>query len=151
MCRCLGSLHKHLQATGLEFMQFAFRCVAVHNLSWHVGVIQMAFRWMNCLLLRELTPAMNIRLWDTYLAESPGKFAVLHVYVCAAMICHFSARLQTLDFQDLIVFLQHMQTYWEQVVSAEMQLQQILAQAFIWMSAFEDRGRGPGRRLGLGM
>ena len=40
----------HLEAEGLELVQFAFR-------------------WANCLLLRELPFSLGIRLWDTYLAE----------------------------------------------------------------------------------
>lgn len=31
--------------------------------------IQFAFRWVNCLLLREVPFPLAIRLWDTYLSE----------------------------------------------------------------------------------
>lgn len=41
----------HLEAAGAEFHTFAFR-------------------WMNCLLLRELPLRLMVRLWDTYLAEA---------------------------------------------------------------------------------
>jgi hypothetical protein len=41
----------HLEAAGVEFHTFAFR-------------------WMNCLLLRELPLRLMVRLWDTYLAEA---------------------------------------------------------------------------------
>ena len=40
----------HLEAEGLQFMQFAFR-------------------WVNCLLLREVPFGLAVRLWDTYLSE----------------------------------------------------------------------------------
>ncbi len=43
-------LVEHLSREGLEFIQFAFR-------------------WVNCLLLREVPFQLGIRLWDTYLAE----------------------------------------------------------------------------------
>lgn len=43
-------LAAHLEAEGLQFIQFAFR-------------------WVNCLLLREVPFALSIRLWDTYLCE----------------------------------------------------------------------------------
>ncbi|EDO19543.1 hypothetical protein Kpol_1018p75 [Vanderwaltozyma polyspora DSM 70294] len=36
----------------------------------HVEFIQFAFRWMNCLLLREFNMSAVIRMWDTYLAET---------------------------------------------------------------------------------
>lgn len=41
-------LSAHLEAQSVEFMQFAFR-------------------WMNCLLMREITVQNTIRMWDTYL------------------------------------------------------------------------------------
>ena len=31
-----------------------------------VQFIQFAFRWMNCLLMRELKLEHTIRMWDTY-------------------------------------------------------------------------------------
>ena len=36
----------------------------------HVEFIQFAFRWMNCLLLREFQMNAVIRMWDTYLSET---------------------------------------------------------------------------------
>jgi hypothetical protein len=42
------SLAKHLQNEGVEFIQFSFR-------------------WMNCLLMREISVKNTIRMWDTYL------------------------------------------------------------------------------------
>jgi hypothetical protein len=47
------ALVTHLESNGLEFFQFAFR-------------------WMNCLLMRELPFKLVIRLWDTCLAERDG-------------------------------------------------------------------------------
>jgi len=61
-------LTQHLETTGVQFMQFAFR-------------------WMNCLLLREFDLKCIIRLWDTYLSEGEGGFETFHVYVCAAFLC----------------------------------------------------------------
>ena len=46
-------LHNHLVDQGLHFIQFAFR-------------------WMNCLLMRELSLDLILRVWDTYLAEHGG-------------------------------------------------------------------------------
>lgn len=36
----------------------------------HVEFIQFAFRWMNCLLMREFQMSTVIRMWDTYLSET---------------------------------------------------------------------------------
>jgi hypothetical protein len=43
-----GNLAKHLENEGVEFIQFSFR-------------------WMNCLLMREISVRNTIRMWDTYL------------------------------------------------------------------------------------
>ena len=43
-----ASLYEHLQKENVDFMQFAFR-------------------WMNCLLTREISGPNIIRMWDTYL------------------------------------------------------------------------------------
>jgi hypothetical protein len=45
-------LAKHLQNEGVEFIQFSFR-------------------WMNCLLMREISVKNTIRMWDTYLVRRP--------------------------------------------------------------------------------
>lgn len=46
-------LHSHLEEQGVEYMQFAFR-------------------WMNCLLMRELSVRNIVRMWDTYLVRIDG-------------------------------------------------------------------------------
>jgi hypothetical protein len=33
--------------------------------------MQFAFRWMNCLLMREISVPNTIRMWDTYLVRAP--------------------------------------------------------------------------------
>ena len=52
-------LYDHLEAEGLQFLQFSFR-------------------WMNCLLMREFPIRAIVRIWDTCLAEEAG-FEVFHV------------------------------------------------------------------------
>lgn len=43
-----ATLAKHLEQEGVEFIQFSFR-------------------WMNCLLMREISIKNTIRMWDTYM------------------------------------------------------------------------------------
>ncbi|XP_053681099.1 TBC1 domain family member 22B [Anopheles nili] len=87
-----GSLHRHLQTHGVDYLQFSFR-------------------WMNNLLTRELPLYCTIRLWDTYLAESDG-FAVFQLYVCAAFLLHWRDQLlQEKDFQGLMLLLQNLPTH----------------------------------------
>ena len=57
-------LYEHLESQGLDFLQ-------------------LSFRWMNCLLLREFPFPCVIRLWDTYIAEPLEGFSSFHVYVCS--------------------------------------------------------------------
>lgn len=45
-----SALAKHLESEGVEFMQFSFR-------------------WMNCLLMREMSIKNTIRMWDTYMVR----------------------------------------------------------------------------------
>lgn len=45
-------LADHLEKEGIEFIQFSFR-------------------WMNCLLMREISVSNTIRMWDTYMVRSP--------------------------------------------------------------------------------
>ena len=82
-----GPLHDHCEASGVNFMQFAFR-------------------WMNCLLLREMRVELVVRLWDTYVSEPSGGFDHFHVYVCAALLVTWSEKLQKMEFQELVLFLQ---------------------------------------------
>ena len=73
-------LNAHLEAHGVEYLQFAFR-------------------WMNCLLMREMPLRCTIRMWDTYQADGDG-FATFHLYVCAAFLVQWSrALLEERDFQ----------------------------------------------------
>lgn len=74
-----AGLAKHLESEGVEFMQFSFR-------------------WMNCLLMREVSVKNTIRMWDTYMAEEQG-FSEFHLYVCAAFLVKWSDQLVKMDFQ----------------------------------------------------
>ena len=94
----------HLQNENVEFMQFAFR-------------------WMNCLLMREISVRNTIRMWDTYLvrvqhrtrrssiltmalqAEGPDAFSQFHLYVCSAFLINWSKKLQAMDFQVIYLKL----------------------------------------------
>ncbi|KAJ2784218.1 GTPase-activating protein [Coemansia javaensis] len=87
VARIDAPLAAHLDAEGVEFIQFAFR-------------------WINCLLMREVSLESTVRMWDTYLAEPDG-FSTFHIYVCAAFLLKWSKDLMPLDFQGIVFFLQH--------------------------------------------
>lgn len=110
-----NELHEHFENEGLQYIQFGFR-------------------WMNCLLLREIPLRAIIRIWDTYLSEERGGFENFHVYVCAVLLKTYKLKLLEMSFQDLIMFLQDMPTMnW-----SEEDVEPILSQAFILSTLFED-------------
>ncbi|KAF7589107.1 hypothetical protein BBP40_004774 [Aspergillus hancockii] len=109
-----STLAKHLESEGVEFMQFSFR-------------------WMNCLLMREMSVQNTIRMWDTYMAEDQG-FSRFHLYVCAAFLVKWSDQLVKMDFQEVMMFLQALPTReW-----TEKDIELLLSEAFIWQSLFQD-------------
>ncbi|KAK8826385.1 hypothetical protein WA538_001523 [Blastocystis sp. DL] len=109
-----AELYNHIQQEGLLFLQFAFR-------------------YMNCLLIREFNMRTIIRLWDTYLSETNG-FDVFHVYVCAVFIKMSHDDLIDKDFQSMLLYLQNPPTdNW-----TEQDVEELLSQAFILKSLFEE-------------
>ncbi|KAL8913656.1 MAG: hypothetical protein Q9171_001621 [Xanthocarpia ochracea] len=107
-----SGLAKHLENEGIEFMQFSFR-------------------WVNCLLMREVSVQCIIRMWDTYMAEEQG-FSDFHLYVCAAFLVKWSDKLVQMDFQEIMMFLQALPTKsW-----TEKDIELLLSEAFIWQSLF---------------
>jgi hypothetical protein len=55
-----AGLAKHLETEGVEFIQFSFR-------------------WMNCLLMREISVKNTIRMWDTYMVQASISFSLPQV------------------------------------------------------------------------
>ena len=90
--------------------------------NFEVDYIQFCFRWMNCFLIREFSIKLILRLWDTYFSEEKG-FSEFHLYVCACLLLTFSEKLKTFtDFQELIMFLQHLPTSDWQIEDMDMLL-----------------------------
>lgn len=132
-----AGLAKHLENEGVEFIQFSFR-------------------WMNCLLMREISVPNTIRMWDTYLVSTPPclglrslplvtcatltdsqaeeqGFSEFHLYVCAAFLVKWSDKLVKMDFQEIMMFLQSLPTKsW-----TEKDIELLLSEAFIWQSLFK--------------
>ncbi|ONH70198.1 GTPase-activating protein gyp1 [Cyberlindnera fabianii] len=109
-----ADLYTHLENENVEFIQFSFR-------------------WMNCLLMREISIQSTIRMWDTYLSETNG-FSEFHVYVCAAFLVKWSEKLKQMDFQEIMMFLQDPPTkQW-----TEKDIELLLSEAFIWQSLYKN-------------
>ena len=106
---------RHIEESGLEFLQFAFR-------------------WSNCLLLREVPPACAFRLFDTFLSEGSHGLPSFLVYCCAALLLNFSSQIMEMEFQDLVMFLQHLPTSgW-----GENEMSMVLSQAYMWKAMFHE-------------
>lgn len=133
----------------------------------HVEFIQFSFRWINCLLMREISLKNIVRMWDTYLvsllfllfppfknyltdddvvqSEDRG-FSDFHLYVCAAFLVKWSDQLVKMDFQEIMMFLQALPTKdW-----TEKDIELLLSEAFIWQQLFQGgsahlKGQGRGR------
>ncbi|CAH8282250.1 unnamed protein product [Eruca vesicaria subsp. sativa] len=105
---------RHMEEQGLEFLQFAFR-------------------WYNCLLIREIPFSLINRLWDTYLAEGDALPDFL-VYIYASFLLTWSDELKKLDFQEMVMFLQHLPTQtW-----TDQELEMVLSRAYMWHSMFNN-------------
>lgn len=109
------ALSAHLETQNVEFMQFAFR-------------------WMNCLLMREISVQNTIRMWDTYLAEGTDAFSQFHLYVCSAFLVKWSEKLRQMDFQGIIMFLQSLPTQgW-----GDHEIEMLLSEAFVLNSIWHN-------------
>ncbi|KNE71365.1 hypothetical protein AMAG_15599 [Allomyces macrogynus ATCC 38327] len=107
--------------------------LAAHLAQEGIEFIQFAFRWMNCLLMREVKHPITIRMWDTYLSED-GDLNDFHVYVCAAFLVKWSKELRTMSFPDIMLFLQSPPTAeW-----GDKETELLLSEAFMWKSLFHN-------------
>ncbi|KAG1808354.1 rab-GTPase-TBC domain-containing protein [Suillus variegatus] len=115
VARIDAPLYAHLESQNVEFMQFAFR-------------------WMNCLLMREISVKNTIRMWDTYLAEGADAFSQFHLYVCSAFLVKWSEKLRQMDFQGIIMFLQSLPTQdW-----GDHEIEMLLSEAFVLNSIWHN-------------
>jgi hypothetical protein len=96
----------------------------------NVEFIQFSFRWMNCLLMREMSVQCTTRMWDTYMAEGPLGFPEFHLYVCTAFLVRWAKELKELDFQGIMMFIQALPTQnW-----GDKEIEVLLSEAFLWKS-----------------
>jgi len=102
-----AALHEHFQKENIRYELFAFR-------------------WINCLLMREISLRLAARLFDTYIAEGIDVLSELHVYVCAALLKRWAQQLMAMPFQDILTFLQAMPT--ERWTSSDIEM--LLAKAY---------------------
>ncbi|KAI0339764.1 RabGAP/TBC [Trametopsis cervina] len=85
--------------------------LAAHLDSENVEFMQFAFRWMNCLLMREISVQNTIRMWDTYLVS-----------------------VQSVNLMGIIMFLQSLPTHgW-----TDHEIELLLSEAFVHYSTWHN-------------
>lgn len=122
-----------------------------HLDSQGIDIFQTSFQWMACLMVRDLPIPCCIRLWDTLIAESAcpaggqlnrsrlhsdrrsAGFEVFLVYFCACFTAYFSARLQAMDLEATLRFLQRVPT--DEFSEADLEV--LLSEAFVLKSLFQ--------------
>ena len=116
-----GPLCSHLAALGLD------------------NPLVYAFRWINCLLQRELPFPLVPRLFDTYLAEGDA-FPEFLTYVLVAFLTHWSPQLRACpDFQAAALLLQKPPT--EEWSAGGGEVEQLLGRAHQHRVAFSHAGK----------
>lgn len=113
-----------------------------HLAACNIDILHFAFRWMNCLLVREFPLHIVIRMWDTYLAEGDTGFSTFHTFVCAALLSQWAPVLCTGDFQHNILFLQNPPTAHWTVGDVKL----LLSQAYLWKRRSVQTPAPPGDR-----
>jgi hypothetical protein len=92
---------------------------------------EFAFRWMNCLLVREFSVRLIFRLWDSYLSNH-SKIASSHVYVCAALMAALSAKLTNAPHAEFVMEIQGIDPDSWTIEDMEM----IIAQGYVYEKMF---------------
>ena len=143
LCKVLDGIQDHYTYAQPGIQKTLFRVgelvsrvgkhVADHLAMEHCEYMQFAFRWCNCLLLRELGFDLGIRLWDTYVSEG-SKLKDFLVYVLSSFLLSWAPQLVKMDLEGLIMFLQRTPTQgW-----TERDVETVLSRAYMWRLSFAN-------------
>ena len=102
-----------------------------HIMKEEIQYQEFAFRWVNCLLVREFSMEITFRIWDSYLARH-NHVATTHIYVCAAMMEFLSAKLIPLNHSEFVIFLQSI----DPASWTKDSIEEIFAQAYVYEGMF---------------
>lgn len=69
----------------------------------------MYFKWVTCLLLRQFTMQISLRLYDTYLS-SDGSYFGLCLFIFCSIILKYSKKFKKMGFEEMMIFQQNMPT-----------------------------------------
>lgn len=102
-----------------------------HIQSEEIQYQEFAFRWINCLLVREFSLPMIFRLWDSYLSNHQ-RISSTHVYTCAALLNHFASTLMNENHSDFVIEIQSVNP--DDWTSKDME--ELIAQAYVYEKIF---------------
>lgn len=114
-----------------EIIQRVDPDLADHFEQEQIDIMQISFRWFNCLLTREFNIKGIMRVWDTCISEEEG-FSVYLVYLCAVMLTKMSADMKKLDFQGIMMLMSKNPYSSYEVANIET----LLSEAFVLKSLF---------------
>jgi hypothetical protein len=104
-----------------------------HILEEDIQYQEFAFRWINCLLVREFSVPIIFRIWDNYLSRH-NKIATIHVYVCAALMNSMAYKLLPLNHAEFVILMQGIEPDgWKPE-----EIEEILAQAYVYERMFSN-------------
>ena len=104
-----------------------------HIIDEDIQYQEFAFRWINCLLVREFSVSIIFRIWDNYLSHH-NKIATTHVYVCAALMDSMAPKLLSLSHAEFVMLMQAIEPDgW-----TKEQIEEILAQAYVYEKMFSS-------------
>jgi hypothetical protein len=69
----------------------------------------MYFKWVACLLLRQFSSKVGLRLYDSYLSDDTNYFN-LCLYIMAAVLFKYSKKMKKMSFEDMMEFYQKIPT-----------------------------------------
>lgn len=91
----------------------------------------MYFKWVTCLLLRQFSVKIGLRLFDTYIADESNYFNFI-MYILAAIILKYSRKFKKMKFEEMMILQQNMPTKdW-----SEEDLSTVIAEAYVYQSYF---------------
>eukprot|EP00727_Mastigamoeba_balamuthi_P012607 m51a1_g797 hypothetical protein (403) ;mRNA; f:647334-648887 len=79
----------------------------------NVQLVQIMFRWVLCLMLRELPIKDALVVWDAALSDAVSP-AQTFIFVAAALLLQFSAKLQELDQDSLYLYMRSLPVWWNE-------------------------------------
>lgn len=94
----------------------------------------MYFKWVTCLLLRQFSVKIGLRLFDTYLSDENNYFG-FSLYILAAIILKYSKKFKKMNFEEMMIFQQNMPTKdWQ-----EEDLSTVIAEAYVYQNYFQSK------------